>query len=70
MLGLLSKVQIIDNSGGSVGRCIKVLKTGRKPHAKIGDIILVSVIKTSSGSIIKKGDIHKALVVRTTYKNY
>jgi ribosomal protein L14 len=81
MIGLLSKVFIIDNSGGLIGRCIKVLKNGtiKYPMAKIGDIIIVSVIKTSSSggrgptsnNMIQKGDIHKALVVRTAkiYKN-
>jgi large subunit ribosomal protein L14 len=65
MIGLLSKVIIIDNSGGLIGRCIKVLKPGIKPKGLIGDVIIVSVIKTSSGSLIQKGDIHKALIVRT-----
>lgn len=70
MIGLLSKVIIIDNSGGLIGRCIKVLKAGvKQPIGKIGDIIIVSVIKTSSGSLIQKGDIHKALIVRTAKIN-
>ena len=70
MIGLLSKVIIIDNSGGLVGRCIKVLKPGVKyPLGKIGDVIIVSVIKISSGSLMQKGDIHKALIVRTTKMN-
>lgn len=70
MIGLLSKVVIIDNSGGLIGRCIKVFKPGvKKPLANIGDIIIVSVIKTSSGSLIQKGDKHKALIVRTTKIN-
>jgi large subunit ribosomal protein L14 len=68
MLGLLSKVKIIDNSGCLLGRCIKILKPG-KALATIGDIIIISVLKTSSGSSIVKGDIHKALIVRTTYNN-
>jgi len=69
MIGLLSKVIIIDNSGGLIGRCIKVLKSGIKPLAKIGDVVIISVIKTSGGSQINKGDIHKALVVRTIKSN-
>ena len=70
MIGLLSKVVIIDNSGGLIGRCIKVLKNGvNHPLGNIGDIIIVSVIKTSSGSLIQKGDIHKALIVRTAKIN-
>ena len=74
MIGLLSKVNIIDNSGGLVGRCIKILKKSRaklgEAGANIGDIIIVSVIKTySSDTNIKKGDIHKALIVRTKKLN-
>jgi large subunit ribosomal protein L14 len=65
MIGLLSKVIIIDNSGGLVGRCIKVFKP-KQDKGYIGDIIIVSVIKTQSGSSIQKGDIHKALIVRTS----
>ena len=69
MIGLLSKVVIIDNSGGLIGRCIKVLKAGAKqPLGNIGDVIVVSVIKTN-GNTIQKGDIHKALIVRTAKLN-
>lgn len=49
MLGLLSKVKIIDNSGGIIGRCIKILRpVATKNLAKIGDIIIISVIKTTA----------------------
>lgn len=80
MIQLLTKVNIIDNSGGSIGRCIKILKPHGRDFAKIGDIILVSVIETAKqvGSQfsstqpskggeakIKKGTMFKALVVRT-----
>ena len=72
MIGLLSKVNIIDNSGGQIGRCIKVLKPGKKPLAKIGDVIIISVLKISNvqgGVGIQKGDLFKALVVRTIKEN-
>ena len=69
MISLLTKVHIIDNSGGILGRCIKILKP-LKQHAKVGDLILISVIKTVSGSKeffkVQKGDVVKAIVVRTT----
>lgn len=61
MINLLSKVNIIDNSGGLIGRTIK-LKTS---FAGIGDIILISVLKITKGNI-KKGDVFKAMIVRTT----
>lgn len=71
MISLLSKVQIIDNSGGLIGRCIKILKPLKK-HATIGDLVLVSLIKTtitkdSTPGKVKKGDVMKAVVVRTKY---
>jgi len=68
MIGLLSKVKILDNSGGLEGRCLKVLKAGRAPGV-VGDVIVISVIKISSGSLIQKGDVHKALIVRTKHSN-
>ncbi|NP_696981.1 ribosomal protein L14 (mitochondrion) [Monosiga brevicollis] len=52
MIGLLSKVNIIDNSGGLEGKCIKIIKpkstkSGRKQRlAKVGDVILVTITKT------------------------
>lgn len=70
MIRLLSKVKIIDNSGGLLGRCIKILKpkvqgSPKKAYASVGDLILISVLKTIPGSKIKKGDLFKAVVVRT-----
>ena len=71
MIGLLSKVYIIDNCGGIIGRCIKVLKPGNsQTPATIGDTIVISVIKTASGSKIQKGDVHRAIVVRSKHKKY
>lgn len=71
MIGLLSKVHIIDNSGGLTGRCIKILKPIRS-HAQVGDLILLSLIKTiktpgtnQSASKVKKGDVVKGVIVRT-----
>ena len=70
MISLLSKINIIDNSGALEARCIKVLKPG-KPSitADIGDVIIVSILKTSTHSKINKGDVHKAIIVRTTKKS-
>ena len=63
MITLMSKVLIIDNSGGLVGRCIKVYN--KKKTAKIGDCIMVSVIKIAPESKIKKGEKFKAIIVRS-----
>ena len=61
-------INIIDNSGAIEGRCIKILipKSSRGHRsAGVGDVIILSVTKTIPGSKIKKGDILKALIVRT-----
>lgn len=61
-------VNIIDNSGAIQGRCIKILlpksHQGRRIGG-VGDVLILSVTKTIPGSKIKKGDIMKALIVRT-----
>jgi large subunit ribosomal protein L14 len=72
MIKLLTKVNIIDNTGGIIGRCIKILRPKNVKEAKIGDIILVTIVKSLKTSNIKKGDLFKAIVVRTKapYKDF
>jgi ribosomal protein L14 len=53
MIQLLTKVKIIDNSGGVLGRCIKILKPHGRDYAKIGDIILVSILEIAKISEAK-----------------
>ena len=65
MISLLTVVQIVDNSGGIVARCIKILKPHNRKYAQVGDLILVSIQKTIPSSKIRKGEIYKATVVRT-----
>jgi large subunit ribosomal protein L14 len=67
MLQLLSKVDIIDNSGGTRGRIIKILN--KKKYGKVGGLVLLSVTKNVSNSKIRKGTVHKAIIVRTSVKN-
>lgn len=68
MISESTKVNIIDNSGAVEGKCIKVLLPksyyGRRV-GKVGDIIVLTITKTLTGSKIKKGDVMKALIVRT-----
>ena len=45
--------------------CIKVLGGSRKRYAKTGDLIVITVKKALPGSNVKKGEVHKAVVVRT-----
>lgn len=56
-------VNIADNSGGKVGKCIKVLN--KKRFGVIGDTIIISVIKLRSQGKVKRKEIYKGLIVRT-----
>lgn len=63
-----TRLRIADNTGAKEIMCIRVLGgTGRK-YAGIGDIIVASVKKASPGGVVKKGDVVKAVVVRTVDK--
>ena len=58
-------LKVADNTGAKEIMCIRVLGgTGRR-HANIGDVIVASVKKAAPGGIVKKGDVVKAVVVRT-----
>jgi large subunit ribosomal protein L14 len=54
-----------DNSGAKRLQCIKVLGGSKRKYASIGDIIVVSVKEALPNSRVKKGDVRKAVVVRT-----
>ena len=63
-----TRLKVADNSGAKEIMCIRVLGgTGRK-YAGIGDIIVASVKKASPGGVVKKGDVVKAVVVRSKSK--
>ncbi len=60
-----SRLRVGDNTGAKEIMCIRVLGgTGRR-YASIGDVIVASVKKASPGGVVKKGDVVKAVVVRT-----
>ena len=60
-----TKLAVADNSGAKVLYCIKVLGGSRRRFASIGDIIVVSVKEAIPNAKVKKGDVLKAVVVRT-----
>ncbi|MGP0566876.1 50S ribosomal protein L14 [Nitrospina sp. 32_T5] len=65
MIQLRTVLDVADNSGARKVQCIKVLGgTGRR-YASVGDIIVVAVKECEPNSNIKKGDVKKAVVVRT-----
>jgi large subunit ribosomal protein L14 len=58
-------LDVADNSGARRVLCIKVLGGTRRKYASLGDVIVVSVKEASPNSKVKKGDVMKAVIVRT-----
>ncbi|AKU91579.1 50S ribosomal protein L14 [Vulgatibacter incomptus] len=65
MIQTTTVLDVADNSGAKKVQCIKVLGGSRRRYASIGDIIVVSVKEAIPNSKVKKGDVQKAVVVRT-----
>jgi large subunit ribosomal protein L14 len=63
-----SRLKIADNTGARVVLCIRVLGGSTRRYARVGDIIVASVKQAQPGAAIKKGDVVKAVVVRTKTK--
>lgn len=60
-----SRLKVADNSGAKEVYCIKVLGGSKRRYASVGDIIVVSVKEAIPNSKVKKGDVTKAVIVRT-----
>lgn len=67
MIQMQSKLDVADNSGAKQVKCIKVLGGSKRMIARVGDIVVVAVQQALPGGKIKKGDVKKAVIVRTTY---
>lgn len=65
MIQMQTVLTAADNSGAKRMQCIKVLGGSKRKYASIGDIIVVSVKEALPNSRVKKGDVRKAVVVRT-----
>jgi large subunit ribosomal protein L14 len=65
MIQVESKLRVADNSGAKVVQCIKVLGGTRRRYATVGDVIVVAVKQAIPGGTAKKGDVAKAVIVRT-----
>jgi len=65
MIQAETRLTVADNSGAKTLYCIKVLGGSRRRYASIGDIIVVSVKEAIPNTKVKKGDVLKAVVVRT-----
>lgn len=60
-------LKVADNTGAKELMCIRVLGGTRRRYAGIGDIIVASVKKATPGGVVKKGEVVRAVVVRTAY---
>jgi large subunit ribosomal protein L14 len=60
-----SMVRIADNSGAKQAKCIRVLGGSRRRYARVGDVIVVAVKDALPDGTVKKGEVAKAVVVRT-----
>lgn len=65
MIQVQSYLDVADNSGAKEVMCIKVLGGTRRKYATLGDIIVVAVKEAMPNSRVKKGDVMKAVIVRT-----
>lgn len=65
MIQAESRLTVADNSGAKEVYCIKVLGGSKRRYAGVGDVIVVSVKEAIPNSKVKKGDVQKAVIVRT-----
>ncbi|HWQ89080.1 MAG TPA: 50S ribosomal protein L14 [Desulfitobacteriaceae bacterium] len=66
MIQVQTILRVGDNSGAKKLMCIRVLGGSLRRYASIGDIIVASVKEATPGGVVKRGDVVKAVVVRTT----
>ena len=65
MIQMQTNLDVADNSGARRVQCIKVLGGSKRKYASVGDIIVVSVKEAVPRGRVKKGDVHRAVIVRT-----
>ncbi len=65
MIQVQTRLTVADNTGAKELQCIKVLGGSLRRYANIGDVIVCAVKQASPGGVVKKGDVVKAVVVRT-----
>ena len=65
MIQMTSVLDVADNSGAKKVYCIKVLGGTRRRYATIGDVIIVSIREAIPGAKVKKGEVARAVIVRT-----
>jgi large subunit ribosomal protein L14 len=65
MIQVQTSLEVADNSGARRVQCIRVLGGSRRRWASVGDVIVVSVKEAIPRGRVKKGDVHRAVIVRT-----
>ncbi|MGB9661590.1 MAG: 50S ribosomal protein L14 [Moorellaceae bacterium] len=66
MIQQQSILKVGDNTGAKKIMCIRVLGGSKRRYASVGDVIIASVKEATPGGVVKKGDVVRAVVVRTT----
>ena len=61
-----TRLRVADNTGAKEVLCFKVLGGSKRKYASIGDKIVITVKKAIPGGMVKKGEVHRAVVVRTS----
>lgn len=67
MIQVQTELSVADNTGARIVECIKVLGGSKRRYASVGDSIVISVKEAIPNGKVKKGSVHKAIVVRTKY---
>ena len=62
-----TRLKVADNTGAKELLCIRVMGGSKRKFANVGDVIIATVKKATPGGVVKKGDVVKAVVVRTAF---
>ena len=65
MIQVQSRLNVADNTGAKQLQCIRVLGGSRRRYANVGDMVVCSVKQATPGGVVKKGDLVRAVIVRT-----
>ena len=65
MIQVQTELNVADNTGAKIVECIKVLGGSKRRYASVGDLVVISVKDAIPNGKVKKGSVHKAVVVRT-----
>ena len=68
MIQVQSRLRVADNTGAREVMCVKVLGGSGRRYASVGDVIVVSIKEALPTAKVKKGDVAKAVIVRTVHK--